>query len=152
MLKKVIFTVLVLLSFLAVSVIVSICFGSSFYSIFDIAAILLHSGEFSSEYTIITDIRMPRTCAALLTGGALAAAGTAFQALLRNPLADPYIVGTSSGASLGAAAAVVFHITVTGFLSPVILFAFAGSAAVMFCVYTVSLRSGRLSVESFLLS
>lgn len=58
--------------------------------------------------TIIADIRLPRVLMAIVVGGALAVAGAAYQALLRNPLADPYILGVSTGAALGAIAATVF--------------------------------------------
>ena len=56
--------------------------------------------------TIVLELRAPRILAALLVGAALAVAGAAFQSLLRNPLADPYVLGTSSGAALGAALAI----------------------------------------------
>src|ERR1700756_975259 len=52
--------------------------------------------------TIIREIRLPRILLAMLVGAALATSGTALQALLRNPLADPYVLGISSGAALGA--------------------------------------------------
>jgi iron complex transport system permease protein len=53
--------------------------------------------------SIVMELRLPRILAAILVGAALAVAGGAFQSLLRNPLADPYVLGTSSGAALGAA-------------------------------------------------
>ncbi|HEY7847941.1 MAG TPA: iron chelate uptake ABC transporter family permease subunit, partial [Candidatus Limnocylindria bacterium] len=56
-----------------------------------------------SAETIILQIRLPRVLAAMIVGGGLAMAGTVFQALLRNPLADPYVIGTAAGASFGAA-------------------------------------------------
>src|SRR4030095_11605875 len=58
--------------------------------------------------TIIADIRLPRVLMAIVVGGALAVAGSAYQALLRNPLADPGILGISSGAALGAITATIF--------------------------------------------
>src|SRR5690606_32916693 len=57
---------------------------------------------------IIAEIRLPRVLMAMLVGAALAVAGASYQALLRNPLADPYILGVSTGAALGAIAATVF--------------------------------------------
>src|ERR687895_1245073 len=57
--------------------------------------------------TIVVDLRLPRVLGALLVGAGLSCAGTVFQALLRNPMADPYIIGTAAGASLGAVAALV---------------------------------------------
>jgi ABC-type Fe3+-siderophore transport system permease subunit len=63
-------------------------------------------GEISAGSTsIVMDIRLPRILAAIAVGAALATSGAAFQSLLRNPLADPYVLGTSSGAALGAAIA-----------------------------------------------
>ena len=65
--------------------------------------------EVSSEHRIIVaDIRLPRVLMALVVGAALAVAGSAYQALLRNPLADPGILGISSGAALGAICATIF--------------------------------------------
>jgi iron complex transport system permease protein len=60
------------------------------------------------QQTIIAEIRLPRVILAIVVGAALSVAGTAYQALLRNPLADPYILGVSTGAALGAIAATVF--------------------------------------------
>ena len=57
--------------------------------------------------TIVWDLRLPRVLEALVVGVGLAVAGTTFQGLLRNPLADPYVLGTASGAALGAAIAVI---------------------------------------------
>jgi iron complex transport system permease protein len=67
-------------------------------------------------------------------------------------LADPYIIGTSSGASLGAVISVILHISWVSFVSPMILFAFLGASCVMLFVYNVSVKMGKLSVENFLLS
>jgi iron complex transport system permease protein len=57
--------------------------------------------------TIVLELRLPRVLTAIMVGGGLAVAGAAFQGLLRNPLADPYVLGTASGAALGAAIAVL---------------------------------------------
>src|SRR6476646_5082773 len=67
--------------------------------------------------TIVWDLRLPRVLTAMLVGAALAVAGATFQGLIRNPLADPYVLGTASGAALGAAIAVVLpiHIVVVEF-------------------------------------
>jgi iron complex transport system permease protein len=59
---------------------------------------------------IVWDLRMPRVLTAMLVGAALAVAGATFQGLIRNPLADPYVLGTASGAALGAAIAVVIPV------------------------------------------
>jgi iron complex transport system permease protein len=72
--------------------------------------------------TIILELRLPRVLTAMLVGGGLAMAGTAFQALLRNPLADPYIIGTAAGASLGAVTGLVLPA-----LIPSLAFAVSGT-------------------------
>ncbi|MFS8513593.1 MAG: iron ABC transporter permease, partial [Planifilum fulgidum] len=64
------------------------------------------AGDPASE-TIIMEIRFPRTLLAALVGASLAVAGAVYQAILRNPLADPYILGVSSGAALGAVLAIL---------------------------------------------
>jgi iron complex transport system permease protein len=63
---------------------------------------------------IILEVRLPRVLTAMLVGGGLAVAGATFQAVLRNPLADPYIIGTASGASLGAISALMLPILLHG--------------------------------------
>jgi iron complex transport system permease protein len=102
--------------------------------------------------TIIWNIRVPRVMLAAIVGILLAAAGAALQGLLLNPLADPYTVGTSSGAALGAAIAFVLGIGAWfhGFGVPIVSFIFAGSAMVV--VYSVARFSGRVSINSFLLA
>src|SRR5713101_7953568 len=75
----------------------------------DLISVLLHqTSALSSDYgMIVIDIRLPRILLAIFVGASLSVAGTSFQALLRNPLADPYILGVSSGAAVGAILAVV---------------------------------------------
>lgn len=68
--------------------------------------------EDTTATTIVWNIRMPRVFLAALVGAALAVAGAAFQALLKNPLADPYTLGVSSGASVGAVATLFFGLSI----------------------------------------
>ena len=79
-----------------------------------IGAEVLHlpgMGTIDSMYTtIVMDIRLPRVILAGLVGASLAIAGAAFQGLLRNPLADPYVLGVSSGASVGAVLVLFFNL------------------------------------------
>ncbi len=91
----------------------------------------------SMHESIVMDIRLPRVLLAGLVGASLAIAGAAFQGLLRNPLADPYTLGISSGASIGAVITLFFGISlplVGAFTLPVlsILFAFATVLFVLF--------------------
>ncbi len=86
--------------------------------------------------TIVYALRVPRCILALMVGGGLALAGACYQGLLRNPLADPYVLGISSGASLGA---VIAALWMPAWLSP---FAFAGALLTMLCVMALA-GSGR---------
>lgn len=95
----------------------------------------------SSHESIILLIRLPRTVTAMVVGAALAVAGLVFQALLRNPLADPYIIGTSAGAGLGATVAVYLVPFVSAIwirLSLVSLLAFVGAMAAVLVVYAIA--------------
>jgi len=103
--------------------------------------------------TIVRDIRLPRTILAVLVGAALAAAGTVMQGFFQNPMADPYLLGISSGAALGATAALMLNIEFWFLgLSSVPVLAFAGALGVAFAVYTLSLRGGRVPVTILLLT
>ncbi|MBU1862083.1 MAG: iron ABC transporter permease [Candidatus Omnitrophica bacterium] len=101
---------------------------------------------------IVWDIRLKRIMLAFVVGMALAVSGCIFQALLRNSLADPHILGTSSGGALGAVLATACGIPI--FLQNIItvpFFSFAGSLGAMGLVYALSKRKGELSVYSLLL-
>jgi len=112
--------------------------------------------------TIIFELRLPRVLTSMLVGGGLAMAGSVFQALLRNPMADPYVIGTAAGASLGA---------IVGILAPVILpalaigagtawlgigvvqvAAFVGGLLTVLLVYRVARAGGRVPVVTLLLT
>jgi iron complex transport system permease protein len=93
-------------------------------------------------------VRLPRVLAAAALGAALSLAGVAFQALLRNPLADPYVLGVSGGASLGGVAALVAG--VPGALLPVA--AFGGALAALAGLERLATVRGRLDVLTLLLT
>ncbi|MDI3508239.1 MAG: cobalamin transport system permease protein [Clostridiales bacterium] len=96
-------------------------------------------------YSIVWGIRLPRILLAAIVGMGLAAAGTAFQGMLRNPMADPYVLGVSSGASFGATISIVLGIG-SGFmgLAGSTTAAFIGAVLTMAAVYTLG-RAGRKS-------
>ncbi|HEX5015636.1 MAG TPA: iron chelate uptake ABC transporter family permease subunit [Candidatus Limnocylindrales bacterium] len=102
---------------------------------------------------IVWDIRVPRILTAMVVGTGLAVAGATFQGLLRNPLADPYVLGTASGAALGAAIAVLLPIRIA-FLQFGLLqgFAFAGALVAIFVVYRLSRIGGLSPMTSLLLT
>ncbi len=103
--------------------------------------------------SIVVEIRLPRIVLAVTTGMALAASGTVFQGLFRNPMADPYIIGVSGGAALGATVAIVTGLTfsLVG-LSAVALLAFAGALAVTVLVYRLAWLRGDVVPEHLLLA
>ena len=112
----------------------------------------LRAGVPTLSSTIVWQIRVPRALLALLVGALLAMAGAALQGLLLNPLADPYTVGVSSGAALGAGVATLVGLTgmFGGYGVPIVAFVFALGAVAL--VYGVARSAGRVSMHSFLLA
>jgi iron complex transport system permease protein len=107
----------------------------------------------AGEETIIFQIRLPRVIGGALVGMALATAGVLFQGLLRNPMADPYIIGTSAGAALGATIAMFLPVSLVflGFgLVPVA--AFIGAIGTVFLVYNLARVGGKTPIVSMLLA
>ena len=129
---------LLLLALLIIALILGTGIGSVYISPIKIFSILLHKvfntslidSVKNTDIAIIYHIRLPRVLIAALIGGSLAMSGAAIQSLLRNPLASPYTLGVSSGASLGVALVISFHLTspflsnmflpVVGFLSSLV--------------------------------
>lgn len=107
----------------------------------------------STDETIIFQIRMIRVLGGALVGAALATAGVLFQGLLRNPMADPYIIGTSAGAALGATLAMLLPVGLAfaGFgLVPIC--AFCGALITVMLVYNLARVGGRTPIVSMLLA
>ncbi len=106
-----------------------------------------------SPAVILWEVRLPRLLLAYLVGASLAVVGAALQALLRNPLADPYILGISSGAALGAALALQFGVTwAFGGFSAVQLVAFLFAASTIGVLYRIAGADGRIPVQTLLLA
>lgn len=125
----------------------------------DTVAILAHrlfgldlGGTWSTAAeTIVVDLRLPRVLSAMVVGLGLAVAGTTFQGILRNPLADPYVLGTASGAALGAAIGVLLPIRIVVLeFGLVQLLAFVGAILAVTVVYRFS-RTGTLAPLTSLL-
>lgn len=89
----------------AFAVLLGLRFGAVSLGVGDVIEALRGTGE-PTSVTIVRDLRLPRVVLGALVGGALGLAGATFQALLRNPLADPYVLGVSSGAAVGAVVAI----------------------------------------------
>ncbi len=105
------------------------------------------------DYEIFITVRLPRVLLAALVGAALACSGVVLQAILRNPLADPYILGISSGAGLGVITAIISGIS-WSFLggSPIGIFAFAGAIITVWLVWYIGHFTGKSQVTSLLLA
>ncbi len=103
--------------------------------------------------TIILDIRLPRILLAGLVGAALAVAGATYQGLFRNPLADPYLLGVSAGAGLGATIAMLIPFTITWMtLGAVPLFAFLGAVGAVAVVYSLARVGKTLPTTTLILA
>lgn len=142
-----------------------VAFGSAGVAPGEAAAIVAHRllgiGPVTwspSAETIVWELRLPRVLAGMVVGAGLACAGATFQALLRNPLADPYIIGTAAGASLGAVAAFVLPmllpIAAGAWLGPglVQLLAFAGGLGAVLLVFGVARSRAGTPVLALLLA
>mgnify|MGYP002111426303 FL=1 len=140
------FVILILL--LVIFFTISVCAGSVSISVADIWGQL--TGEGDELYTtILFQIRIPRTLAAILLGGALALSGYLLQTFFHNPIAGPFVLGISSGAKLFVAVVMIIFLKWSRTLSSVdlIVAAFLGSMLSMFCVL---LMSPKVSDMSFL--
>ncbi|SIR84246.1 vitamin B12 ABC transporter permease BtuC [Natronorubrum thiooxidans] len=104
----------------------------------------------NTHQIIVADIRLPRIALAATVGFALAAAGTVMQGFFRNPLADPSIIGVSTGAAAGAVAAIAFPMLVP--FGSLHLSAFAGALLTAFLVYSIATEGGRTPVATLLLA
>jgi iron complex transport system permease protein len=105
----------------------------------------------ASHETIVWDFRLARVLLVCLSGASLAAAGAGFQGLFRNPLADPFIVGASSGAALGATISVVFADNI-GVHIPLHLAGFVGALLAVLVVYSLAESSSYGSIAGLLLA
>src|SRR5580700_9894063 len=103
----------------------------------------------SEFWLVVFGLRLPRIALGILVGAALSTAGAGFQALLRNPLADPYVLGVSSGGAVGAIAGMIFAPRIP-LVTP--LAAFVGAIATIAAVYFLGRRSGQLDSTTLLLA
>lgn len=140
-----------LLLLLSLSIVAGVALGSVLLAPAEVLQALLGRGDPIAE-RIVWQLRLPRVLLASVTGGGLAIVGVAMQALVRNPLAEPYILGLSSGASAGAS---LFYL---GLLPPLLsrmlsmpLAAFLGALLTLTLVYLVARQNGILSIPRLLL-
>lgn len=137
--KKYLLTIAILLLVLIVVSIIAINIGPSSANILE---------PTKTDWDIILFTRLPRILLAIMVGLALASSGTAFQSLLRNPLADPYILGISGGAALGSVIGVSLGLSII-YIS---LIAFASAFLSMLLIYWIAETKGRLPAHTLLLT
>jgi iron complex transport system permease protein len=153
--KRILGVCAALAAVLFIECVVSLRLGAYPISIVDIVKTLFHGAighwdEVPDEYkSVIFGIRLPRIALGILVGSTLATAGAGFQALLRNPLADPYVLGVSSGAALGAIVSLIVAPHTVGAIQ---LAAFIGAAATVGVVYFLGRRGGQLDTATLLLA
>ncbi|HMD33263.1 MAG TPA: iron ABC transporter permease, partial [Candidatus Acidoferrales bacterium] len=152
--RRLMLTCALLSGVLLVVVFFCLKFGTSPVSLYDLAANLFRiatgqGDQVSSDFRmIVLNIRWPRILLAMIVGGSLSVAGASFQALLRNPLADPYVLGVSSGAALGSILSLIWASQLPG-ATP--FGAFAGALAATAAVYFLGRRGGELDSYALLL-
>lgn len=156
--------VTILLAVLGLSMVFAITIGPERVPLYDSVRLLLakipgvnlliNLDDISSNHvTIVNVIRIPRVLGATLIGMALAGAGVVFQGVLRNPLAEPYVLGISSGAAFGATLTIVTGISFTFIgMSSVSIGAFIGALLTMIIVYNIARVGIKSSITTLLLS
>ena len=132
-------TILILFAFLAVlGAFLSLTKGSSVITMSQIVDLLLHPGT-DPQSQIIWNIRMPRTIVGALVGINLSLSGAILQAIMRNPLADPHIIGISSGAGLAGVVIMILFPALEYLITPV---AFVGAMLAAICIYILAWKNG----------
>ncbi|MBN1573772.1 MAG: iron ABC transporter permease [Deltaproteobacteria bacterium] len=157
---RLIVSTVILVALAAAVAVFSLGVGSAKLSFAKVIFAVFNPGSISPEVKMILfGLRLPRLLMGLLAGGALALAGVVFQALLRNPLADPFILGVSSGAALGTIAVSVFGGTVLfnlfGTDTAVVVkkfYAFIGAMTTVYIVFRVARVKERLYPNTMLLT
>ncbi len=139
---------------LLLGVAVAACLGAVPIPLRNVAATLLGGHALTSDQNLILlNIRLPRILAAIMAGSALSVSGLLFQGLFRNPLADPYVIGSSGGAVLGAAVGIFLfpQLSIAGFSATAFL-GVLGAICSISLVYALASVNGRTPVVALLLA
>src|ERR1700685_1214696 len=153
--QRILWTCAGLFGVLFVVVVISLRMGAYPISVRDIVDTLYKAAagrrdEVPVEFwQVVFGLRLPRIALGMLVGASLSTAGAGFQALLRNPLADPYVLGVSSGAALGAIVSLIVAPHTVGALQ---ICAFIGVASTIAAVYFLGRRGGPLDRPTLLLA
>lgn len=151
--KKRLFISLVIFTFIIA--LVSLTVGSASISSFEAIRIIINYftkvSEGNMSEKIIMNIRAPRVLMALFTGAGLAISGVTFQGLFKNPMGDPFVLGVSSGAALGATIGLIFNLEKNNYIL-ITLLAFGGAIVTLMLVYNVARVGNKIPIEILLLS
>ncbi len=158
-----IYIIVLLLSLLA-AILISTTFGTIKIPVYDVARIIASKLKLVDNYVDISDIkksnifivlniRLPRIILASLVGAVLSLVGTSYQAIFKNPMADPFVMGASSGAAFGATIAIVIGVDkgILGF-GIISLLAFVGALVTTIVVYNLARVGNKLATTSILLA
>lgn len=143
--------IIVSIAFLVLVSIISLCTGSAGIPVNRIISILIE-GKGTPEYSILLDIRLPRIILGFAIGGALSLAGVILQGMFRNPLVEPYTLGISGGAALGASLCIILRLNqiIPNIAMP--LSGFLGAFLVILPVYLLNIKKGILRIQGLLLT
>jgi iron complex transport system permease protein len=130
----------VMLLLAGLAALLAVATGAAGLPLREVVAVLAGGGEDASR-TIVLELRLPRVVLALVAGGGLAMAGAVFQALLRNPLAEPYVLGVAGGAAVGAVGALTLGLAAIPGVVPAA--ALAGALGAILLVLRIALQAGR---------
>jgi iron complex transport system permease protein len=140
---KFILLIVILSAMLFLGILFALSFGSVNIDAENIFSVLFHpTTENQTQRIILFDIRLPRIMLAIIVGASLALSGAAFQAFFRNSLADPFVIGASSGAALGAALAIVGGFSFISINVAPSIASFAGALLAVCLAFIVSRASG----------
>lgn len=151
--KKRLFISLIIFTFIIA--LGSLTVGSASISPFEAVKIIINyftnvsQGDMSEK--IIMNIRAPRVLMALFTGAGLAISGVTFQGLFKNPMGDPFVLGVSSGAALGATIGLIFNLEKNNYIL-ITLLAFGGAIVTLLLVYNIAKVGNKIPIEILLLS
>lgn len=128
--------------------------GEAFQALF---ALVAHGSDATGDFPewaprLLLDLRLPRIALAIITGAALSTSGAAFQGVFRNALAEPYLLGVSAGAALGATIGIIWRPLASLGIYTVPILAFVGAVLAAFLVYRLATFAGRTSSSSLILS
>lgn len=143
---RLIISSLILFFLLILTFVLALSLGSETFSLYKLYEVIFDTSQDQLASSIIINLRLPRVLTAMLVGASLSIVGAVFQALLKNPLAEPYILGVSSGAALGSVLAIFF-----GLMNGISTFAFIGSLLSFVLVYIFGRRYGVIDPNTILL-